>query len=99
MCNSCRSRSGRRCCRSLTAKRSRYALEFLSDVYPGDTRRLVRRMVALQDLLGAYQDAHVATTRLRDLVSRRATDLGPNTVFAMGAIAERYRSRMGEIRP
>jgi len=83
----------------IAAKRFRYALEFLSDVYPGDTGRLVRRMVALQDLLGAYQDAHVATARLRDLVSRRAADLGPDAVFAMGAIAERYRSRMGEIRP
>jgi CHAD domain-containing protein len=81
----------------IACKRFRYALEFLADVYPGETTRLVRRSVALQDLLGAYQDAQVAITRLRDLAARN-TELGPDTVFAMGEIAERYRAGMGDIR-
>jgi triphosphatase len=81
----------------IACKRFRYALEFLADVYPGETTRLVKRSVALQDLLGAYQDAQVAITRLRELAARN-TELGPDTVFAMGEIAERYRAGMGDIR-
>jgi CHAD domain-containing protein len=82
----------------IAGKRFRYALEFLSDVYPGETARLVRRTVALQDLLGDYQDAHVAIARLRALAAERGGALGPEAVFAMGEVAERYRSGMEEIR-
>ena len=82
----------------IAGKRFRYALEFLSDVYPGETARLVRRTVALQDLLGDYQDAHVAIARLRVLAAERGGALGPEAVFAMGEVAERYRSGMEEIR-
>lgn len=75
-------------------KRFRYALEFLSDVYPGGTDVLVKRAVALQDLLGAYQDGHVAVARLRRLALSHADDLGVEAVFAMGGLAERYRAGM-----
>ena len=75
-------------------KRFRYALEFLSDVYPGGTGVLVRRAVALQDLLGRYQDGHVAVARLRQLALSYADDLGVETVFAMGGLAEVYRGEM-----
>ena len=83
----------------IAAKRFRYALEFLSDVYPGETQALVRRTVALQDLLGGYQDAHVATARLRHLATERAGDLGASTIFAMGEMAERYHAAMEHTRP
>jgi CHAD domain-containing protein len=82
----------------IAGKRFRYALEFVSEVYPGETKRLVTRTVALQDLLGAYQDADVAIVRLRDLAAERGVALGPATVFAMGEVAERYRTRMEEAR-
>jgi CHAD domain-containing protein len=82
----------------IAGKRFRYALEFVADVYPGSTARVVRRTVALQDLLGAYQDGHVATERLRGLAAERGMELGPRTVFAMGEIAERYRREMEEVR-
>jgi CHAD domain-containing protein len=82
----------------IACKRFRYALEFLADIYPGETKRLVKKSVALQDLLGAYQDAHVAIARLRDLATTRGGELVADTVFAMGEIAERYRSSMEEIR-
>jgi len=82
----------------IVGKRFRYALEFLSDVYPGETKPLIRRTVALQDLLGDYQDAHVAIDRLRELATQRADDLGPQAVFAMGAVAERYRAGMVDVR-
>jgi triphosphatase len=81
----------------ITAKRFRYALEFLSEVYPGKTKALVKRTVALQDLLGAYQDADVATARLRELAAQRGVELGPEAVFAMGEVAERYRASMDEV--
>jgi triphosphatase len=72
-------------------KRLRYALEFLSDLYPGGTRPLIKRVVALQDLLGLHQDAEVAVERLRRLAAEDGADLSPETIFAMGEIAERYR--------
>ena len=80
----------------IATKRLRYALEFLSDVYPGATKRLVARTVALQDVLGEYQDAEVAITRLRELARDRSDELGPEAVFVMGEIAERYRAAMVE---
>jgi CHAD domain-containing protein len=82
----------------IACKRFRYALEFLSDVYPGQTKRLVKRAVALQDLLGSYQDAHVAIARLHGLATTQSAELGPDTVFAMGELAERYRSTMEQSR-
>ncbi|HEU5214290.1 MAG TPA: CHAD domain-containing protein, partial [Gaiellaceae bacterium] len=78
----------------IAGKRFRYALEFLSEVYPGETKVLIRRTVALQDLLGAFQDADVAIARLRELSATRSAELGPQTIFAMGEVAERYRGSM-----
>jgi CHAD domain-containing protein len=75
----------------IRAKRLRYALEFLADVYPGAAVPLIRRLVALQDLLGARQDADVAVQRLHALAMREGDDLPPRTAFAMGMVAERYR--------
>ena len=79
-------------------KRFRYALESLADVYPGETKRLVGHAVALQDLLGEHQDAYVAAERLQRLAVEHGTELGPQTVFAMGELAERNRSRMEALR-
>ena len=75
----------------IRGKRLRYALEFFSDLYPGRTGPLIKRVVALQDLLGLHQDAEVAVERLRRLAVERGTELRPETIFAMGEIAERYR--------
>jgi CHAD domain-containing protein len=80
----------------IKAKRFRYALEFLSDVYPSATGRLVKRTVALQDLLGAHQDGHVAIERLHRLAAEHGLELGAETVFAMGGVAERYRRTMAD---
>ena len=82
----------------IAGKRYRYALEFLADVYPGETKRLVRRAVAFQDLLGTYQDAHVAITRLQSIAHDRGGELGPDVVFAMGGLAGRYAASMAEAR-
>jgi CHAD domain-containing protein len=82
----------------IAGKRYRYALEFLSDVYPGETKRLIRRAVAFQDLLGAYQDAHVGITRLQSIAHDQGDELGPDVVFAMGELAGRYAASMADAR-
>jgi triphosphatase len=82
----------------IQAKRLRYTLEFLADLYPGGAKPLVRRLTALQDVLGLHQDADVAIERLRALAAERGDDLGPATIFAMGEIAERYRNEMFALR-
>ena len=51
----------------IRCKRLRYALEFLADLYPGETRPLIGRLVTVQDVLGLHQDADVAIERLRHL--------------------------------
>ncbi len=82
----------------IRCKRLRYALEFLSDLYPGATRPLMRRLVTVQDLLGLHQDADVAIERLRHLAVSSRDDLDPGTIFAMGEVAERYRQSMIDLR-
>ena len=48
----------------IRAKRARYALEFLGDLTGKSGKRLVKRLVELQDLLGGHQDAVVAAERI-----------------------------------
>ena len=82
----------------IRGKRLRYALEFLADLYLGQTGPLTKRLVSLQDLLGLHQDAEVAIERLRRLASEHAAELPPEAIFAMGEIAERYRRSAVELR-
>jgi len=82
----------------IRGKRFRYALEFLADLYPGRTRPLTKRVVALQDILGLHQDAEVAIERLRRLAGEHGAELPSEAVFAMGEIAERYRRNAAELR-
>ena len=82
----------------IRGKRLRYALEFLADLYPGRTRPLTKRVVALQDILGLHQDAEVAIERLRRLAGEHGAELHPEAIFAMGEIAERYRRNAAELR-
>jgi CHAD domain-containing protein len=76
----------------------RYALEFLADLYPGQTGPLTKRLASLQDLLGLHQDAEVAIERLRRLASEHGAELPPEAIFAMGEIADRYRQSAAELR-
>ena len=77
----------------IRGKRLRYALEFVSPIYGGQTDKYVRHVVRLQDSLGLMQDARVAAARLHELVGSEGTRLSPTTVFVMGGLAERYRRR------
>ncbi len=82
----------------IRAKRLRYALEFLGDVYPEEIPPLVRRLVAVQDILGLLQDSAVATQRLRAMVAEQGSTLAPSTVFAMGFVARRYKEQVEKLR-
>ena len=74
----------------IRCKRLRYALEFSSEVYGGQTSRFVRQLTALQDELGVMQDAEVASLQLADLATAD-THLPAATIFVMGGVAERHR--------
>ena len=84
----------------IRCKRLRYSLEFTAGIYGGRTERFTKRLAKLQDALGLMQDAEVATARLLDLAVGAAGGgaagngavLPARTVFAMGAVAERYRA-------
>ncbi len=78
-------------------KRLRYALEFSADLYGRRTEPFVRQLTRLQDRLGLLQDAEVAVARMTALVERPTDPLPPATVFAMGAIAERYREEAARL--
>jgi len=56
----------------IDAKRLRYELEFFADVYPSleSSAKIARR---LQDVLGLYQDACTARTRVRDYIGDTTT--------------------------
>jgi CHAD domain-containing protein len=82
----------------IRCKRFRYALEFLTDVYAGRARPVLKQLVALQDILGLHQDAVVAIERLRALAAKPGGGLEPETIFAMGEIAERYRQSAVDLR-
>ena len=78
-------------------KRLRYTVEFFEPLYGKPSRAFVRRVVALQDVLGEHQDATAAVRMLHDI----ATDgrvLEPDLVFAMGRIAERFAARTSAAR-
>jgi CHAD domain-containing protein len=55
-------------------KRARYAAEALIPLAGKPARRLAKRLSALQDVLGAHQDATVTSTRLRDFGVRAHLD-------------------------
>jgi CHAD domain-containing protein len=81
----------------IRAKRLRYALEFVSELYGSHTAKYVRQLVRMQDTLGLLQDARVAADRLHSLVIERGDVLSHLTVFVMGGVAERYRQESARL--
>ncbi|HUY64769.1 MAG TPA: CHAD domain-containing protein [Acidimicrobiales bacterium] len=76
----------------IRCKRLRYALEFVSEVYPGQTSQYVKKVTSVQDVLGLMQDARVAVERLQGHAASGKPPLSRLTVFVMGGVAERYRA-------
>lgn len=82
----------------IQCKRLRYALEFAATLYPKAVRYYAPRLVELQDLLGAHQDAFVAIAQLRDLSLLHQRELPTQTIFALGEISQRYAHQADELR-
>ncbi len=82
----------------IRAKRLRYAAEFATPVYGKPARALVSTLKRAQDVLGLHQDAEVAIAELRALAADAGHDLPPETLFAMGEVAQRYRESQGQQR-
>jgi CHAD domain-containing protein len=82
----------------IQCKQLRYALEFFREIYGKHAEELIRRLVALQDILGRHQDACVATASLREMSQSYSRRLPPQAVFVMGGLAERYTEQAGELR-
>ena len=61
----------------IDAKRLRYGLEFFADVLPPTRLLLVQRLVALQDHLGAINDAAVTATAVRLFLADPPVPLTP----------------------
>jgi len=70
----------------IRAKRLRYLLEFLQELTGKAGRRLVKRLTALQDLLGSYHDAVVAADSVRVYVEGAGAQLPPARLMALGAL-------------
>jgi triphosphatase len=71
----------------IRAKRLRYLLEFLQDIISKPGRRLVKRLVRLQDLLGAYHDAVVTADFVRRYVEGPGAELDAASLLTLGAVA------------
>lgn len=75
----------------LHTKRLRYAAEFFSPLFPGrDTRRFLRRMMALQERLGTLNDGAVAAALMQQLPGR-----GPGRQYAIGVVRGYVAARAG----
>ncbi|MGB2874328.1 MAG: CHAD domain-containing protein, partial [Gaiellaceae bacterium] len=74
----------------ILGKRARYAAELAEPEIGKAAGRVVARAKALQDVLGAHQDAIVAEARLRGLL---ADAPGSGAAFAAGRLVERERER------
>ena len=84
------------------ARRLRYAVEFLRGLYGKPADGMIQHLKALQDVLGAHQDAEVARESLRELAlssgKTRGPKLSPHTVFVMGSISRGYAAEEAALR-
>lgn len=69
-------------------KRARYALEFFREVLPGEAEACIEAATAVQEVLGAHQDAVVALGRLRE--AARRSDLPSEELVASGVLLQRF---------
>ncbi|MCA1646647.1 MAG: CHAD domain-containing protein [Chloroflexi bacterium] len=82
----------------IAAKRVRYAAEFFEAVYGKPAKRLVKRLVSLQDLLGELQDGVVSRQRIHRAVQTEAGAWPAETSLALGRAMERDAQRAAQIR-
>jgi CHAD domain-containing protein len=77
-------------------KRLRYALETLRGLGGKNVGKMLRRLVALQDLIGDHQDAFTAMERLR--AYGETAEVPPATLLSVGALVEGFGRRARKLR-
>jgi triphosphatase len=82
----------------IRAKRLRYTAEFFEPAYGKPARRLVDRVVALQDLLGNLQDGVVSRERIHEAVQSAAGAWPAETTLALGQLVQHDAQRDKELR-
>lgn len=71
----------------IETKYLRYVLEFFSEMLGDDARDLVKRVIVLQDHLGALNDANTAVARVNEFVGQEGSTLRPDQRRAIKAFA------------
>jgi CHAD domain-containing protein len=71
-------------------KRLRYLVEASRPLIGDPAKDFLRALRRLQNVLGALQDSHVASERLRALAASPPESLPADTLFLMGRLAERH---------
>ncbi|MBA2570512.1 MAG: CHAD domain-containing protein [Chloroflexi bacterium] len=69
----------------IDGKRLRYSLESFREVLPSGTNDLIAAVTAVQDHLGAINDAHVSAGMVREWLMASASGLSPDARDAAGA--------------
>jgi len=77
-------------------KRLRYALETLRGLGGKNVDKMLRRLTALQDVIGDHQDAVTAMARLRAYAE--TADVPPATLLSVGALIQGFGRRAGKLR-
>jgi CHAD domain-containing protein len=79
-----------------TSKRHRYVVELAQPVLGAKAEKIVARRKKLQDVLGDYQDSHVAAGFIRELGARIGTHEGQNG-FTYGVLLGIERQRLQQL--
>jgi CHAD domain-containing protein len=82
----------------IRVKRLRYALEFSHSVFGAAVDEYLPSVLALQDILGGYQDAEVAITHMRALSLSSDAFMSPQMVFALGELAQQRAQQAEALR-
>jgi CHAD domain-containing protein len=82
----------------IRAKRLRYAIEFFEPAYGKPARRLIKRVVRLQDLLGGLQDTVVSTQHIHEAVHVAGASWPAETVLALGQVLQYDAQRAVRLR-
>jgi triphosphatase len=82
----------------IRAKRARYTAEFLEPAYGKPVRRLVKRLVRVQDLLGDLQDGVVSSQRIQHVIGTEASAWPPETSVALGRLVQYTADRDRRLR-
>jgi CHAD domain-containing protein len=82
----------------IETKRCRYTLEFLADILGPESGWLIERLTALQDHLGALNDAALAAEAVRAFLERRGADLDPARLAASTAYLAEREGEAGRLR-